>query len=183
MADGKLHFAKALTADGWQRDVAVTVDAGGRIANVQSGEKAASQNPGAAIPAMPNVHSHAHQRLMLGLAESAGPETDTFWTWREVMYRFALKLGPGDLEAVSAQLYVEMLKGGYSAVGEFQYLHHAPNGTPYANPAELSLRCLAAAEQAGIAITILPALYAYGGFGGEPAKAGRGASSIRLMDS
>ena len=76
---------------------------------------------------------------MAGLAEKAGPGADSFWTWREVMYGFALKLGPEDLEAVAAQLYVEMLKSGFSVVGEFQYLHHQPDGTPYANPAELSL--------------------------------------------
>jgi formimidoylglutamate deiminase len=173
MADSKLHFAKALTSGGWQQDVTISLDAGGIIMRVESGMKAAASAQGAAIPAMPNVHSHAHQRLMLGLAERAGPGTDTFWTWREVMYRFALKLDPGDLEAVAAQLYVEMLKGGYTTVGEFQYLHHTPDGTPYDNPAELSMRCLAAAEQAGIAITMLPALYTCGGFGGLPPVAGQ----------
>ena len=122
---------------------------------------------------MPNVHSHAHQRLMAGLAERAGPGADSFWTWREVMYGFALKLGPDDLEAVAAQLYVEMLKSGFTTVGEFQYLHHQPDGTPYDEPAELSLRCLAAADQAGIAITMLPTLYSYGGFGGQPPAAGQ----------
>jgi formimidoylglutamate deiminase len=128
---------------------------------------------GIALPAMPNVHSHAHQRLMLGLAERAGPGADSFWTWREAMYGFALRLSPEDLEVVAAQLYVEMLKAGFSVVGEFQYLHHQPDGTPYANPAEMSLRCLAAAEAAGIAITILPTLYAHGGFGGQPPATGQ----------
>ena len=122
---------------------------------------------------MPNVHSHAHQRFMLGLAERAGPGADSFWTWREAMYGFALRLSPDDLEAVAAQLYVEMLKAGFSVVGEFQYLHHQPDGTPYADPAEMSLRCLAAAEQAGIAITMLPTLYAFGGFGGQPPVPGQ----------
>jgi formimidoylglutamate deiminase len=173
MADSKLHFTKALTSEGWQQDVTVSLDAGGFITRVESGAKASASVHGAAVPAMPNVHSHAHQRLMLGLAERAGPGTDTFWTWREVMYRFALKLDPEDLEAVAAQLYVEMLKGGYGAAGEFQYLHHAPDGSPYADRAELSMRCLAAAGQAGIAITMLPALYTYGGFGGQPPVAGQ----------
>ncbi len=128
---------------------------------------------GIAIPALANVHSHAHQRFMAGLAERAGPGADSFWTWREAMYGFALKLGPDDLEAVAAQLYVEMLKSGFSVVGEFQYLHHQPDGTPYGEPAELSLRCIAAAEQAGIAITMLPTLYNYGGFGGQAATPGQ----------
>ena len=110
---------------------------------------------------------------MAGLAERAGPGSDSFWTWREVMYGFALRLGPEELQAVAAQLYVEMLKSGFSIVGEFQYLHNQPDGTPYADPAELSLRCLAAADEAGIAITMLPTLYAYGGFGGQPPVPGQ----------
>jgi formimidoylglutamate deiminase len=110
---------------------------------------------------------------MAGLAEVAGPGADSFWTWREVMYGFALKLGPEDLQAVAAQLSVETLKSGSTVIGEFQSLHHQPDGMPYKVPAELSLRCLAAAEEAGIAITLLPTLYAYGGFGGQPPAAGQ----------
>jgi formimidoylglutamate deiminase len=128
---------------------------------------------GIAIPAVPNVHSHAHQRLMVGLAERAGPGADSFWTWREVMYGFALKLSPDDLEAVAAQAYVEMVKAGFSAVGEFQYLHHQPDGSPYDEPAEMSLRCISAAEQAGVAITMLPTLYNYSGFGGQQSTVGQ----------
>lgn len=172
MESRKLHFASALTADGWQSDVTVTVGADGMIMAVAAGD-GGEHDSGIAVPAMPNVHSHAHQRFMLGLAERAGPGADSFWTWREAMYGFALRLSPEDLEAVAAQLYVEMLKAGFSVVGEFQYLHHQPDGTPYADPAEMSLRCLAAAEAAGIAITILPTLYAFGGFGGEPPVAGQ----------
>ena len=172
MESRKLHFASALTPEGWLQDVTVTVRAGGMIAAVATGE-GGEHVSGIAVPAMPNIHSHAHQRFMLGLAERAGPGADSFWTWREAMYGFALRLSPEDLEAVAAQLYVEMLKAGFSVVGEFQYLHHQPDGTPYADPAEMSLRCLAAAEQAGIAITLLPTLYAFGGFGGQPPVAGQ----------
>lgn len=167
----KLNFAKALLPDGWARNVAIAIDAGGIITAVAKANGAA--HPGIAVPAMPNVHSHAHQRLMAGLAERSGLGADSFWTWRETMYGFALRLGPEDLEAVAAQLYVEMLKAGYACVGEFQYLHHQPDGTPYDERAELSLRCLAAAEQAGIAITMLPTLYCFGGFGEQPAQAGQ----------
>ena len=173
MESTNFHFASALTGQGWQEDVTVSVDAAGMIASVQAGSKAGQQIKGIAIPAVPNVHSHAHQRLMLGLAERAGPGADSFWTWREVMYGFALRLSPDDLEAVAAQLYVEMLKAGFSVVGEFQYLHHQPDGAPYANPAEMSLRCMVAAEQAGIAITLLPTLYAFSGFGGQAPVAGQ----------
>ena len=172
MQSRKFHFASALTPDGWKSDVTVAVGADGMIDDVTNGG-GGERISGIAVPAMPNVHSHAHQRFMLGLAERAGPSADSFWTWREAMYGFALRLSPEDLEAVAAQLYVEMLKAGFSVVGEFQYLHHQPDGTPYADPAEMSLRCLTAADQAGIAITILPTLYAFGGFGGQPPVAGQ----------
>src|SRR6478736_2160020 len=122
MSGRKISFATMLLPEGWRSDVEVTCDQQGIITEVG----AASGKPlsGIAIPAMPNVHSHAHQRFMAGLAEKAGPGSDSFWTWREAMYGFALKLSPDDLEAVAAQLYVEMLKAGFSVVGEFQYLHH-----------------------------------------------------------
>ena len=167
------HFASALTSEGWQSDVTLATDPSGMIVSVTAASKHGQHVKGVAIPAVPNVHSHAHQRLMLGLAERAGPGADSFWTWREVMYGFALRLTPDDLQAVAAQLYVEMLKSGFSAVGEFQYLHHQPDGKAYSDPAEMSLRCMAAAEQAGIAITLLPTLYAFGGFGGQAPVAGQ----------
>lgn len=151
----------------------VELDSHGNMARVTPGSKLGEHIQGVAIPAMPNAHCHAHQRFMLGLAERAGPGTDSFWTWREAMYGFALRLSPEDLEAVAAQLYVEMLKSGFSVVGEFQYLHHQPDGTAYDEPAELSLRCLSAAEKAGIAITVLPTLYSFGGFGGQPPAEGQ----------
>jgi formimidoylglutamate deiminase len=167
MSARKLHFSTALLPTGWENDVAVEIDPAGMVISVKSGQSGRATVAGIALPAMPNVHSHAHQRLMVGLAERAGPGSDSFWTWREVMYGFALRLGPEELQAVAAQLYVEMLKSGFSIVGEFQYLHNQPDGAPYTDPAELSLRCLAAAEDSGIAITMLPTLYAYGGFGGK----------------
>ena len=171
MIQRKFHFTSALTSSGWQKDVSVSVDQHGMIENVAAGMKDGTLIKGIAIPAVPNVHSHAHQRLMVGLAERAGPGADSFWTWREAMYGFALKLSPDDLEAVAAQAYVEMLKAGFSCVGEFQYLHHQPDGSAFDEPAEMSLRCISAAEQAGIAITMLPTLYNYAGFGGQPANA------------
>jgi formimidoylglutamate deiminase len=173
MAARKLRFSSALLPEGWAEDVCIAVDGGGMIAAVTRGSREGELIPGIALPAMPNVHSHAHQRLMQGLAERAGPGADSFWTWRETMYGFALRLAPEDLEAVAAQAYVEMLKAGFSVVGEFQYLHHQPDGAPYDEPAEMSLRCIAAAEETGIAITLLPALYAQGGFGGQPPAEGQ----------
>lgn len=170
MPERKLCFSSALLPDGWHDDVVVEVDGAGFIVGVAIGERPVHGPSirGLAAPGLVNVHSHAHQRAMVGLAERSGPGADSFWTWREAMYGFALTMGPEDLEAVAAQLYVEALKSGYTAIGEFQYLHHQPDGTPYGEPAEMSLRCFAAAERAGIAITILPTLYAFGGFGGLP---------------
>ncbi len=173
MQSTKFHFSSALTPQGWQDDVTLSIGPDGVIEGVAANSKYGYKIKGIAIPAMANVHSHAHQRCMAGLAERAGPGTDSFWTWREVMYGFALKLGPDDLGAVAAQLYVEMLKSGFSVVGEFQYLHHQPDGTPYGEPAELSLRCINAADQAGIAITMLPTLYNFGGFGGQESTPGQ----------
>jgi formimidoylglutamate deiminase len=169
MSIRKLRFETALLPEGWASDVVVAVDAAGLITAVtaNSDDTAVARIAGAAIPAVPNVHSHAHQRAMIGLAERSGPSNDSFWTWRETMYAFAHTMEPEDLEAVAAQLYVETLKSGSSVIGEFQYLHNQRDGTPYYEPAEMSLRCLQAARRAGIAITMLPTLYTFGGFGGE----------------
>jgi formimidoylglutamate deiminase len=165
----------ALLPDGWHDDVLVSVDAAGLIAKVaaRSSDPAATLPDGAilldgpVLPGLPNLHSHAFQRAMAGLAERSGPGNDSFWTWRETMYRFAAKLTPDDIEAIAGQLYAEMLEAGFTAVAEFHYLHHQPGGTPYADPAELSRRILAAADTAGIGLTHLPVLYRYGGFGGR----------------
>jgi formimidoylglutamate deiminase len=173
MEQSKLRFDSVLLPAGWARDVCVSVDAGGLISKVEIGSKEGEQVSGITVPGMANLHSHAHQRLMQGLAERAGPGADSFWTWREVMYGFALKLSPEDLEAVAAQAYAEMLCAGFTSVGEFQYLHHQPDGSPYDNRAEMSLRCLAAADATGIATTMLPVLYSHGGFGGAAPNDGQ----------
>src|SRR5205823_8777283 len=128
---------------------------------------------GPLLPGTPSVHSHAFQRALAGLTERGGPRADNFWTWRETMYRFLERLGPDDNEAIAAQLYVEMLKAGYTSVAEFHYLHHDSDGRPYGNLAEMSLRVLAAAKASGIGITHLPVLYNAGGFGAKPAGAGQ----------
>jgi len=156
-----------LLPDGWHDDVLVTVDAAGNIADVTPDAVAgdAERLEGAVLPGLPNLHSHAFQRAMAGLAERSGPGPDSFWTWRETMYRFAGRLTPADIEAVAAQLYAEMLQAGYTAVAEFHYLHHQPDGRPYDDAAELSWRVIAAAEAAGIGLTHLPVLYRQGGFG------------------
>jgi formimidoylglutamate deiminase len=162
--------------EGWARDVRFEVDGDGSLSAVTPGADPAGAERlrGPVVPGMPNLHSHAFQRAMAGLAERAGGKGgDSFWTWRSVMYAFLDRLGPEETEAVAAQLYVEMLKAGYTAVAEFHYLHHDPAGRPYADPAEMSLRILAAAGRAGIRLTHLPVLYAHAGFGGRPPDEGQ----------
>jgi formiminoglutamate deiminase len=171
---GAIFAAEALLADGWAADVRLTIDSG----VVGAIEKDATPLPGderhaILLPGMPNLHSHAFQRGMAGLAETRGPGADSFWSWREVMYRFALTMSPEQVEAVAAQLYVEMLEAGFTRVGEFHYLHHDRDGFPYANIAEMAERIAAAAAQTGIGLTLLPVLYAHSGFGGSAPSEGQ----------
>lgn len=164
-----LHAAEALLPEGWAKNVRIVISAGRIVAVSQGAEPLAGDERHAiVVPAMPNLHSHAFQRAMAGLAETRGPGADSFWSWREVMYRFALKMTPDDVEAVAAQLYVEMLEAGFSRAGEFHYLHHAPDGGAYADPAEMAARVAAAASATGLGLTLLPVFYAHSGFGGLP---------------
>jgi formimidoylglutamate deiminase len=160
--------------------VLIEMTAEGDIAAVATNAEPAGARraAGPVIPGMPNLHSHAFQRAMAGLAEQAGQSgtaaaDDSFWTWRTLMYDFVGRLTPAAVEAIAAQLYVEMLKSGYTAVAEFHYLHHDGDGRPYGDLAEMSERVLAAAKTTGIGITHLPVLYNAGGFGGKPAGAGQ----------
>jgi formiminoglutamate deiminase len=128
---------------------------------------------GVALPGMPNVHSHAFQRGMAGLSERRSGRDDSFWSWREVMYRFLDRMSPDDVEAVSAQAFAEMLEGGFTRVGEFHYLHHDPDGRAYDDPAELAGRVAAAVETSGIRLTLLPCFYAHGDFGATAPSSGQ----------
>ena len=161
-----LRVKTALLANGWADDVSIDIDADGDIAGVQSGVAGASD--GCLLPGIANVHSHAHQRAMAGLAERAGGGDDDFWGWRALMYRFLDAVQPEHLRAIAAQLYVEMLKAGYTRVAEFHYLHHQSGGGRYENIAEMSLQILAATIDTGIGITHLPVYYQFGGFGERP---------------
>jgi formimidoylglutamate deiminase len=169
-----LWFETALLPAGWARDVRIdTRD--GLIARVETGVPAGpgDERHRVALPGLSNVHSHAFQRGMAGLAETRGPADDDFWTWREVMYHFLDRLTPDDVEAITALAYVEMLERGFTRVGEFHYLHNDPAGAPYAAPAELAARIASAAEQTGIGLTLLPVFYAHANFGGAPPKPGQ----------
>ena len=168
--------AQALLPSGWAAAVRIAVDAAGDIVAVAPGAApgAARRLSGHVIPGVPNLHSHAFQRAMAGGAERRSPAgQDSFWTWRETMYRFVGRFSPEDAEAVAAQLYAECLEHGFTAVCEFHYLHHQPDGTPYADRAEMALRHVAAARRAGIGLTMLPSLYRHGGIFGKPPHDGQ----------
>ncbi len=163
----------ALVGDEVVENVGLDIRSDGSIAAVRPNAGAGERIAGLVVPGLANVHSHAFQRAMAGLAERAGPEGDNFWRWREVMYRFLAVLTPDDVQAIAAQLYLECLQHGYTAVAEFHYLHNAPDGAAYTDPAELSRRVAAAAAQAGMGLTLLPVLYRQGGFGGQPPVPGQ----------
>ncbi len=152
-------------ADGWQANAVFGVSASGDLLDENSAQPESIGNW--VLPGMPNLHSHAFQRAMAGLAERKGKADDSFWSWREAMYGFAATIGPDQLQTIAAQLYVEMLKAGYTRVCEFHYLHHQPDGKPYAEPAAMSLALIEAAREAGIGLTLLPVLYMSGGFDGR----------------
>ena len=159
----------ALLPDGWARDVRLTIDAAGDIAAVARGAAPGdSERCAILVPGLPDLHSHAFQRAMAGLAERAGPAGDDFWTWRELMYRFASRLGPAELEAIAGLLYVELLRHGYTAVCEFHYVHNDPGGAPYEIATTMVDALCAAAGASGIGLTLLPVLYQQAGFGGRP---------------
>lgn len=161
----------ALLPGGFARAVRFDIDREGRFAAVTPDASAdgAERLRGPVLPGLVNLHSHAFQRALAGLTERSSADAtaaDSFWTWRQVMYRFLAAIDPPDLQAIATALYIELLRHGYTTVAEFHYLHHDPDGRPYAEPAELSLRLIEAADTAGIALTLLPVLYAHSGFGG-----------------
>lgn len=169
----QLFFERALLPGGIARNVRVSVAAPGVLTAVEA-NSTAGDDPvirGLAVPGMPNLHSHAFQRAMAGKAESGGGSEDSFWTWRELMYRFVERLEPEDVAAIAAFAYLEMIEAGYTSVAEFHYLHRQPNGTPYADPAAMAKATRAGASRAGIRHVLLPCLYQNSGFGGQPPTA------------
>ena len=175
-APRRLFAPLALLPDGWHADVGLDLDAGGSLSGVTVGDTAEGRErlDGPVLPGFPNLHSHAFQRAMAGLAEHRGEDPeDDFWSWRQLMYGLAGTLRPEEIQAIAAQLYVEMIEAGYTAVAEFHYLHHQPDGRPYDDLAELSERVIAASKEAGIGLTHLPVLYVAGGFGSKPATEGQ----------
>ena len=162
-----LFFARLAWVNGrWQRDVRLSVDGNGHWASIEIGASAegATALDGPVIPSLVDAHSHAFQRAFVGLAERRELGADDFWSWRDRMYGLACKLTPEQTRAIAAQLYVELLKGGYTQVCEFHYLHHAPDGSAYADELAMSWALADAAESAGLGLTLLPVLYARSGF-------------------
>jgi len=166
---------RALLPTGWAEHVRIEVGADGLISQLQANASAENATPlkGPLLPGMPNLHSHAFQRAMAGLAEVAGNPNDSFWTWRDLMYRLVGKISPEQLEVIARQLYIEMLKAGYTSVAEFHYVHHDQQGKAYADPAELSRRISQAAAASGMGLTLLPVLYSHSGFGGQAPNDGQ----------
>lgn len=171
----KLFAAAALLPDGWADDVLIETDGDGNISTVRANAspQGAMRAAGPLVPGMPNLHSHAFQRALAGRTGGRSGSGDSFWTWRQAMYAFVDRVDADAFEAIAAQAFVEMLKAGYTAVAEFHYVHHDPAGRPYADPAELARRIIAASADAGIALTLLPVFYAHAGFGGTPPTAGQ----------
>lgn len=169
----RYRFTTAWLPSGWRRNVVISVDPAGDIVDVAADDVVTTARliNGTAIPGMPNAHSHAFQRAMAGLAERRSSSTDSFWSWREVMYRLAERVTPECLNAIAAQVYVDMLKAGYTSVCEFHYLHNQSDGAAYDDPLAMCQSLIDAAATAGIGLTLLPTLYQTSDFGGAPPQA------------
>ncbi|MBV1909253.1 MAG: formimidoylglutamate deiminase [Kangiellaceae bacterium] len=177
----KLYAENVLIGSQWKSDITLSLDASGYIESIVKGKISGStiiKEP--VIPGMPNCHSHAFQRAFAGYSEYRNfdahgqPAKDSFWSWRDIMYRLVAKMAPQDLNAIATFLYVEMLKAGYTSVAEFHYLHHQAGGGTYNDPAEMSHQIILAAQGAGIGLTHLPVLYSYAGFGELAPSAAQG---------
>jgi formimidoylglutamate deiminase len=173
--EAMMIFAEqAFLGQHWVASVRISLTQG-RISQIETGAKA---QPGdsrvkALLPALSNLHSHSFQRAMAGMTERRAAGRDSFWTWRDLMYRFMDHLTPDDIECIAALTFMEMQEAGFAAVGEFHYVHHQPGGQAYDNRAELSERIFAAAGLTGIGLTHLPVLYSYGGAGMLPLAQGQ----------
>lgn len=167
-----LHARTALLPEGWATDVRIRI-AEGRIVEVTTGAPREGLALGCLLPALVNLHSHTFQRAMAGMTEGRTAGQDSFWTWRALMYRFLEALSPEDVEAIAAEAMVEMAEAGFAAVTEFHYLHHPAGGGTYADPAEMSARVAAAAEETGLGLTHLPVIYEQGGVDGRVLAGGQ----------
>lgn len=169
-----INCATALTPTGWRKNLQVGINERGLIGYVGVQTSSPDHSVDLLLPAPANLHSHAFQRAISGLTEMRGPSaTDSFWTWRTLMYRFLDRLDPEQIEAVAALAFMEMLASGFGSVAEFHYVHHSAGGEPYAKLSELSDRIVVAAETTGIGLTLLPVLYEFGGCNRRSLKGGQ----------
>ncbi|NRP13227.1 MULTISPECIES: formimidoylglutamate deiminase [unclassified Aliiroseovarius] len=169
----KIIAKQALTKSGWQTNVEIGLEKG-RISYIKPAADDANATASLVLPAPLNLHSHAFQRAMSGLTEARGPDaSDSFWSWRRLMYKFLDQLTPDQVQAIAAQVFLEMLEAGYASVAEFHYLHHDRDGKTYANLAEMSERIVEAASDVGIGLTLLPVLYQHGGCDARPLNGGQ----------
>src|SRR6056297_25887 len=169
-----IFAAQAKLSSGWATNVRLTqVD--GRITDIETDQvpQPTDTRVDTLLPSIANLHSHSFQRAMAGMTEYHMAGKDSFWTWRDLMYRFTANLTPEHIEAIAGFVFLEMQEAGYASVGEFHYLHHQPGGAPYADLGELTARIASAAATTGIGLTHLPVLYTYGGAGQVPLQAGQ----------
>ncbi|WP_340110582.1 formimidoylglutamate deiminase [Pikeienuella sp. HZG-20] len=170
----RIWAARALLPTGWAEDVSLRIGADGRIAEIGAGRPEGAVRAAFLAPAPANSHSHAFQRALAGLTERRGPNpTDSFWTWRDLMFRFLDRIDPDQVEAIAAFVQMEMLEAGFGASVEFHYLHHQPGGAPYARLGEMAERIAAAAATSGIGLTLLPVHYRFGGCDRRPLGPGQ----------
>jgi formimidoylglutamate deiminase len=166
----RLH--SAFLPQGWTPDALVAVSPLGIITAIDANQTNVEAEfiDGFVVPGMPNAHSHAFQRAMAGDAEHRLSARDSFWSWRNTMYGLANRIGPDDLQVIATQLFIEMLKAGYTSVAEFHYLHRPAGGGRYEGANLLWEAVSNAAAGAGIGLTFLPTLYQSRDFGGRPLK-------------
>jgi formimidoylglutamate deiminase len=173
MPETMLWAPRAWLPEGWRERVLLTIE-GGRWREVAPDVAAPPAGAlileGPLLPSLIDAHSHAFQRAFAGLAERREAERDDFWSWRDRMYAVASRVDPEALRAIAAQLYVELLRGGYTQVCEFHYLQRDRDGRAYADPLELSWALAEAAAEAGIGLTVLPVLYERAGFAQPPLR-------------
>ena len=169
----KLFVKKILLADGWENDKTLTIEQGVITDIIAGYVDGAERAKGVVIPGMINCHSHAFQRAFAGFSEQGSEGNDSFWTWRNIMYKFLGQLNAKDVQVIASQLYIEMLKMGYTRVAEFHYLHHEIDGKNHENLAAMAKAIFDAAKASGIGLTLLPVLYRFSGFGPEAATDGQ----------
>lgn len=176
------RFHSALVGDGWMDNPVVEVDADGLVSRIETGSQveADEEFDAVALPGMINVHCHAFQRALAGLAEYSTGQQDSFWTWRQLMFEFLMELTPEEMVRIARQAYLEMRAAGYTWVGEFHYVHKDPEGRAYGRLEELSCAIVQAADEAGIGLCLLPTFYQRGGFDGRPLESGQRRFGLEL---